>query len=174
MARRTRRRWTDEEKWSICLQTTAPDVSVAQVALRYTVNANLIFNCLRDPKYRPAPCSGAAGAITVAQVAASISHIAACHNGGGFGVLAFRIAMMQRPSWIRSRGVGTVGAPKATRGGCSIEIPYRHRPPISTQDQFLLARPDLRRRVVIWLGGSWPALWARASPVMRWRIAQSS
>jgi len=37
------------------LQTTAPGVSVAQVALRYTVNANLIFKWLRDPKYRPAP-----------------------------------------------------------------------------------------------------------------------
>ena len=55
MARRTRRLWTDEEKRSICLQTTAPGVSVAQVALRYTVNANLIFKWLRDPKYRPAP-----------------------------------------------------------------------------------------------------------------------
>lgn len=55
MARRTRRLWTDEEKRSICLQTTAPGVSVAQVALRYTVNANLIFKWLRDPKYQPAP-----------------------------------------------------------------------------------------------------------------------
>ena len=26
---------------------------MAQVALRYTVNANLIFKWLRDPKYRP-------------------------------------------------------------------------------------------------------------------------
>ena len=55
MARRTRRLWTDEEKRSICLQTTAPGVSVAQVALRYTVNANLIFKWLRDPNYRSAP-----------------------------------------------------------------------------------------------------------------------
>ena len=42
----------------ICLQTTAPGVSVAQVALRYTVNANLIFKWLRDPKYRPKPGTG--------------------------------------------------------------------------------------------------------------------
>lgn len=54
MARRTRRLWTDDEKRSICLQPTAAGVSVAQVALRYTVNANLIFKWLRDPKYRPA------------------------------------------------------------------------------------------------------------------------
>jgi transposase len=52
VARRTRRLWTDDEKRSICLQTTAPGVSVAHVALRYTVNANLIFKWLRDPKYR--------------------------------------------------------------------------------------------------------------------------
>ena len=58
MARRTRRLWTDEEKRSICLQTTAPGVSVAQVALRYTVNANLIFKWLRDPTYRPAAGTG--------------------------------------------------------------------------------------------------------------------
>ena len=58
MARRTRRLWTDDEKRSICLQTTAPGVSVAQVALRYTVNANLIFKWLRDPKYRPKPGMG--------------------------------------------------------------------------------------------------------------------
>ena len=40
------------------MQTTAPGVSVAQVALRYTVNANLIFKWLRDPKYRPEPGTG--------------------------------------------------------------------------------------------------------------------
>jgi len=47
MARRTKRLWTDEEKRSICLQTTAPGVSVAQVARRYAMNANLIFKWLR-------------------------------------------------------------------------------------------------------------------------------
>ena len=31
---------------------------MAQVALRYTVNANLIFKWLRDPKYRPKPGAG--------------------------------------------------------------------------------------------------------------------
>ena len=31
---------------------------MAQVALRYTVNANLIFKWLRDPKYRPKPGTG--------------------------------------------------------------------------------------------------------------------
>ena len=57
MARRTRRLWTGEEKRSICLQTTAPGVSVAQVALRYTVNAHLIFKWLRDPRFASGPAS---------------------------------------------------------------------------------------------------------------------
>jgi transposase len=54
MTRRTKRLWTDEEKRSICFQTTAPSVSVAQVARRYAMNANMIFKWLRDP-LRPDP-----------------------------------------------------------------------------------------------------------------------
>jgi len=50
MSRRTKRLWTDKEKRSICLQTTAPDVSVTQVARRYAMNSNLIFKWLRDPR----------------------------------------------------------------------------------------------------------------------------
>ena len=57
VARRTKRLWTDEEKRSICFQTTAPGVSVAQVARRYAVNANLIFKWLRDPRFAPVPAS---------------------------------------------------------------------------------------------------------------------
>lgn len=53
MARLTRRLWTDEEKRSICIQTVAPGVSVAQVARRHAVNANPIFKWLRDPRYTP-------------------------------------------------------------------------------------------------------------------------
>jgi len=55
MARRTKRLWTDEEKRSICFQTTAASVSVAQVARRYAMNANMIFKWLRDPRYAPDP-----------------------------------------------------------------------------------------------------------------------
>ena len=57
MTRRTKRLWTDEEKRSICFQTAAPGVSVAQVARRYAVNANLIFKWLRDPRFAPDPVS---------------------------------------------------------------------------------------------------------------------
>lgn len=62
VVRRTRRLWSDDEKRSICLQTTAPDVSVAQVARRYGLNANLIFKWVRDPRFVPGAAQCAAQA----------------------------------------------------------------------------------------------------------------
>jgi transposase len=61
VARRTKRLWTDEEKRSICFQTAAPGVSVAQVARRYAVNANMVFEWLRDPRYAPEPVPSLSG-----------------------------------------------------------------------------------------------------------------
>jgi len=46
-----KRFWSDEEKRSICRQTLASGVSVAQVARRYSMNSNLIFTWLRDPRF---------------------------------------------------------------------------------------------------------------------------
>lgn len=51
--KRVRRSWSDDEKRSICLQTLAPGVSVAQVARRYAMNANLIFKWLKEPRFKP-------------------------------------------------------------------------------------------------------------------------
>ena len=51
--RRKRRKWSDDEKRMICAQTVVPCVSVAQVARRYDLNANQIFNWLKDPKFAP-------------------------------------------------------------------------------------------------------------------------
>jgi transposase len=48
-----KRFWSDEEKVSICAQTCASGVSVAQVARRYAMNANLIHKWLRDPRFAP-------------------------------------------------------------------------------------------------------------------------
>ena len=49
--RRKRRKWSDDEKRMICAQTRLPGISVAQVARRYDVNANQVFNWLKDPKF---------------------------------------------------------------------------------------------------------------------------
>ena len=48
-----KRFWSDDEKRSICSQTRAPGVSVAQVARRYSMNTNLIHKWLRDPRFAP-------------------------------------------------------------------------------------------------------------------------
>ena len=53
MGRRKKRTWSDEEKREICQQTAVAGVSVAQVARRYAVNANLIFKWLKDPRFAP-------------------------------------------------------------------------------------------------------------------------
>lgn len=55
LVKQKKRRWSDEEKRSICFQTAAAGVSVAQVARRYALNANLIFKWLRDERYAPEP-----------------------------------------------------------------------------------------------------------------------
>ena len=62
VARQTKRLWSDAEKRSICLQTTAPEVSVAQVARRYGLSANLIFKWVRDPRFAPGAAQSAAQA----------------------------------------------------------------------------------------------------------------
>ena len=59
VVRRTKRLWTDEEERSICVQTMVPDVSVAQVARRHALIANVIFKWLRDARYAPGPVQGA-------------------------------------------------------------------------------------------------------------------
>ena len=49
--RRRRRNWSDDEKRMICAQTRVSGVSVSQVARRYDVNANQVFNWLKDPRF---------------------------------------------------------------------------------------------------------------------------
>jgi transposase len=52
-----RRNWSDDEKRMICSQTRFPGVSVSQVARRYDVNANQVFNWLKDPAFASSPSS---------------------------------------------------------------------------------------------------------------------
>jgi len=55
---RRRRSWSLEEKRSICRETLVPGVSVAQVARRHGLNANQVFNWLRDPRFAPGVADG--------------------------------------------------------------------------------------------------------------------
>ena len=51
---RKRRNWSDDEKAMICSQTRVRGVSVSQVARRYDVNANQVFNWLKDSRFSDA------------------------------------------------------------------------------------------------------------------------
>lgn len=51
--RRKRLSWSGDEKREICQQTSVPGVSVAQVARRYAMNANMIHTWIKDPRVAP-------------------------------------------------------------------------------------------------------------------------
>jgi transposase len=52
---RKRRHWSDDEKRMVCAQTRFVGVSVSQVARRYDVNANQVFNWLKNPCFAAPP-----------------------------------------------------------------------------------------------------------------------
>ena len=54
MSKGKKRFWSDDEKREICTQAATAGVSVAQVARRYAMNANLIHKWIRDPRFAPA------------------------------------------------------------------------------------------------------------------------
>lgn len=61
-----RRRWSTDEKRVICAQARVSGVSVSQVARRYNVNANQVFNWLKDSRFSVGqPEDGAAGFLPV-------------------------------------------------------------------------------------------------------------
>ena len=76
--RRKRRKWSDDEKRMICAQTLLPSVSVAQVARRYDVNANQVFNWLKDPRFAPPAKDDAAELFLPIEVIEPINTETAC------------------------------------------------------------------------------------------------
>ena len=53
--RRRRRRWSAEEKQQIVAESFQPGASLAEVARRHDVNANLVFTWRRHAGGKPAP-----------------------------------------------------------------------------------------------------------------------
>ena len=48
-----KRVWLDDERRTISARTLTPGVLIAQVARRYSMDANLIFKWLKDPRFAP-------------------------------------------------------------------------------------------------------------------------
>ena len=131
MARRTKRLWTVEEKRSICLQTTAPGVSVAQVARRYALNANLIFKWLRDPRFAPDPDASPDGG--------SAAFFPSRSSSARLAKMLLRRAIAREPGGTieidrRGRSPDADQRPLRSRGSCPadpgavrvIPVPERH------------------------------------------------
>ena len=86
-----KRVWSDDEKRTICDQTLTPSVSVAQVARRYSMNANLIFKWLKDPRFAPEGSGVSAADASVESIFLPVEIDAAsadlspalAHNSGG-------------------------------------------------------------------------------------------
>lgn len=53
MSKGKKRFWSEDEKREICGQARVDGASVAQVARRYAMNANLIHKWIRDPRFEP-------------------------------------------------------------------------------------------------------------------------
>jgi len=63
-----RRNWSDDEKRMICAQTRVRGVSVSQVARRYDVNANQVFNWLKEPRFADAEPAGSEAAFLPVEI----------------------------------------------------------------------------------------------------------
>ena len=70
-----RRRWSDDEKRMICAQARFAGVSVSQVARRYNVNANQVFNWLKDPRFAASDEVDASACLFLpVEIAAPVQH----------------------------------------------------------------------------------------------------
>ena len=72
-----RRRWSADEKRMICAQTRIPGVSVSQVARRYNVNANQVFNWLKDPRFAGSDTVEDAAKFLPVEIVSPVAHEAA-------------------------------------------------------------------------------------------------
>jgi len=61
----------------ICAQTRVPGVSVSQVARRYNVNANQVFNWLKDPRFSRSDTVEDAACFLPVEIVGSVLHEAA-------------------------------------------------------------------------------------------------
>lgn len=72
-----RRSWSAGEKCMICAQTRVPGVSVSQVARRYDVNANQIFNWLKNPRFAGSDSVDDAANFLPVEIVSPVAHEAA-------------------------------------------------------------------------------------------------
>ena len=77
-SRRSRRSWSDDEKQKIIAEALVPGASVAEIARRHGVNANLVFNWRRSAR---AACADGAEIVAPSGPARSDAMLAASDPG---------------------------------------------------------------------------------------------
>ena len=88
---RKRRNWSDDEKAMICAQTRVQGVSVSQVARRYDINANQVFNWLKEPRFADAALPESDQHFLPVEIVEE-SAVAALPDAPGFSVLEIDLA----------------------------------------------------------------------------------
>jgi transposase len=108
---RKRRSWSDDEKREIFQQTTVLGVSVAQVARRYAMNANMIHTWLKDRRFSPVPQEPVDDAVFLpVEIEGSTAHEPVCqeltaprHQHLLPPVASISHFQMVRASWLRGQ-----------------------------------------------------------------------
>ena len=103
VAKRRRRSWSDDEKQSIVAEALCPGASVADVARRHGMNANLLFNWRRTAR---ATSSASTGTTASAERAQSDA-IAAASDNGFIPIGVFACAPDGGPALIAGSAVAT-------------------------------------------------------------------
>jgi transposase len=117
--KRSRRSWSDEAKQRIVAEAVAPGASVANIARRYGVNANLLFNWRKAAR--------ASSAVATAVVSASAGPAAAEAQPGATQACAF-IPIGVFGSAEAGASALAVGSSPAVASGASLRCATPPRP----------------------------------------------
>src|SRR3954451_7863619 len=116
VSRRSRRSWSDDEKRRIIAEALLPGASVAEIARRHGVNANLVFNWRRSAR---AAC--AAGAEVAPSEPARSNAMLAASDPGFIPIGVFTRAPDGGPGLIAGGGVAQKLPSPAARARANVE-----------------------------------------------------
>src|SRR3954454_20549814 len=114
--RRSRRSWSDDEKRRIIAEALAPGASVAEIARRHGVNANLVFNWRRNAR-----TACAAGAEVAPSESARSNAMLAASDPGFIPIGVFTRAPDGGPALIAGGGVAQKLPSPAARARANVE-----------------------------------------------------
>jgi transposase len=115
--KRSRRSWSDDEKQRIVAEALLPGASVAEIARRHGVNANLVFNWRRTAR---TACAAGAGMAATSEPARSDAMLAAS-DPGFIPIGVFTRAPDSGPALIAGGGVARQLPSPTARARANVE-----------------------------------------------------